>query len=80
MTPHLPYFCLNFSKYTFFVFRSFFDEKRPLIFRFSKKVNFREIYMPYLRLMLIIVTSTTTLNHFKAGDGSSLEIAGEKST
>ena len=48
MTPHLPYFCLNFSKYTFFVFRSFFDEKRPLIFRFSRKLNCREISMPYM--------------------------------
>ena len=30
-----------YSLYTFFVFRSFFDEKRPLIFRFSKKLIFR---------------------------------------
>ena len=32
--------------YTFFVFRSFLDQKRPQIFRFSKKLNCRKISMP----------------------------------
>ena len=40
---HHPYFLAELTKYTFFVFRSFFDEKRPLIFRFSIKMNFRQI-------------------------------------
>ena len=40
---HHPYFLAELTRYTFFVFRSFFDEKRPLIFRFSIKMNYRQI-------------------------------------